>query len=290
MTEPSKDTVRSYYNERVAGKLRDFTHVNPRIEAAIALLAEWASPQPRRILEIGCSVGATSWRMARAWPDAEVTGVDISPTSIEVAQSCFQLPNLSYKSGFITPDFLSGEYDLVLMMDVYEHIPASDRAMVHAAIKAHLAAECRIVITVPTPALQHAAIDIPGGLQPVDEDIGLDEIKAFADDTQTQLLHMRQVGIWEYSDYAHLVFGRFEELAKVALREQTPSGGGLRTRLKRLVQGVPPTTGRSDYLGFDVGRPVAPPDRLARFAVSVDERRRVAEAWLRNNRPSGNEG
>lgn len=286
MTTPNVETVQNYYDERVAGKLGDFTHVNPRIEAAIGLLAEWAPESPRRILEIGCSVGATSWRMARAWPDAEVTGVDISPGSIAVAQQCFKRPNLTYRAGYVTPDFLSGEYDLVLMMDVYEHIPVADRPTVHAAIKAHLARECRIVITVPTPALQHAAIDIPGGLQPVDEDIGLDEIKAIAADTQTQLLYMRQVGIWEYGDYAHLVFGRFEELAKVALREERPSGGGLRTRLKRLAQGPAPVTGRSDYLGFDTGRPSAPPDRAARFAVSVDERRRVAEAWLKNHRPS----
>lgn len=281
MTEqPSKDTVRSYYDARVAGKLGDFTHVNPRIEAAIDLLAEWAPQRPRRILEIGCSVGHTSWRMARAWPDAEVVGVDISPGSIQVAQGCFRLPNLTYRAGLVTPDFLTGEFDLVLMMDVYEHIPASDRPTVHAAIRAHLAKECRVVITVPTPALQHAAVDIPGGLQPVDEDIGLDEIKAFAADTDTQLLYMRQVGIWEYGDYAHLVFGRFEELAKVAAREQQPEGGGLRTRLKAWLRGAgaSASSGLRAYLGHDVGCQ-SPADPAAKLRVSVEERRRLVSAW-----------
>ena len=280
MTAPNVEAVQNYYDARVAGKLGDFTHVNPRIEAAIDLLAEWAPQRPRRILEIGCSVGATSWRMARAWPDAEVIGVDISPGSIEVAQGCFRLPNLSYRAGLVTPDFLTGEFDLVLMMDVYEHIPASDRPTVHAAIKAHLADECRVVITVPTPALQHAAIDIPGGLQPVDEDIGLDEIKTLATDTATQLLYMRQIGIWEYGDYAHLVFGRFEELAKVAVREQRPEGGGMRTRLKAWLRGAESvaSSGRRGYLGHDVGCPPSgnPADKLR---VSVEERRRVVSAW-----------
>ena len=35
MTAPTTATVQAYYDERVAGKLRDFTDANPRIEAAI---------------------------------------------------------------------------------------------------------------------------------------------------------------------------------------------------------------------------------------------------------------
>ncbi len=279
MTTPDVRIVEDYYDARVAEKLADFTHVNPRIEAAITMLAEWAPKHPRRILEIGCSVGASSWRMARAWPDAEVVGADISPGSIAVAQQCFRLPNLSYRAGTVTPGSLEGEFDLVVMMDVYEHIPVADRATVHAAIKAHLAKECRIVITVPTPALQHAAHCVPGGLQPVDEDIGLDEIRSFATDTETQLLYMRQVGIWEYGDYTHIVFGRFEELAKVAARDAGPEVRGLRSRIKSWLRGVERTPeGRRDYLGHDVGCERSG-DPAARLRVSVEERRRMAASW-----------
>src|ERR1700721_3000258 len=91
--------VQDYYDARIAGKMRDFTHPNPRIEAAIALIAEWAPRSPRRILEIGCGIGATSWRMARAWRDAQVVGSDLNPRSIAVAKTCFRRPNLSYVNG-----------------------------------------------------------------------------------------------------------------------------------------------------------------------------------------------
>src|SRR5258708_9061783 len=95
-TGPNAATVQSYYNERVEEKLRDFTHPNPRVEAAVTTVAEWAPPAPTRILEIGCGVGATCWRMARAWPQAQVVGVDISPRSIAVASTCFRRDTLSY--------------------------------------------------------------------------------------------------------------------------------------------------------------------------------------------------
>src|SRR5437763_1839046 len=103
--------VKSYYDERIEGKLLDFTQPNPRIEAAIQTLAEWAPAKPRRVLEIGCGIGATSWRMARAWPRADVLGVDISPTSIEVAKTCFRRPNLTYRAGLIKEGVLDGKFD-----------------------------------------------------------------------------------------------------------------------------------------------------------------------------------
>ena len=286
MTAPTIDTIQTYYNDRVAGKLRDFTEINPRIEAAIELLAEWAPRNPKGILEIGIGIGATSWRMARAWPGAQVTGVDISPTSVEVANTCFRLPNLSYRAGIVNESFLSGQYDLVLMMDVYEHIPLADRPTIHAAIKAHLSDECRIVLTVPTPALQRAARDIPGGLQPVDEDIGLDEINRFARETDTQLLYFRQVGIWEYGDYAHLVFGRYQSLAKVG--DRPPTDLSVSARLKRWLKGEAVSSGEKnlDYFGYDVGRRRAHnvPEGLM---VSQAERARIASEWFKNHKDNG---
>jgi SAM-dependent methyltransferase len=283
MTAPTLDAVQAYYDERVEGKIRDFTHPNPRIEAAIQTLAEWAPSNPKRILEIGCGIGATSWRMARAWPQAEVIGADVSLTSIEVAKTCFRRPNLSYRAGLIKEGALEGKFDLILLMDVYEHIALEDRASIHAAMKSLLSEESRIVITVPTPAvLDYARIHDPSGLQPVDEDVTIQDIKRLADETATDLLYYRKVGIWDYGDYAHLVFGRFETLAKVALREYRPGGiTGLKQRFKHLL-GVGQTqlTGRRDYLGSDFLRHTSC-HIDGRFKVSASERKRIASSWFR---------
>lgn len=283
MSAPTLEFVQAYYDERVEGKIRDFTHVNPRIEAAVQLLAEWAPPDPRRILEIGCGIGATCWRMARAWPQSQVTGVDISPISIEVADTCFKLPNLSYKTGLINEGVLDGKFDLIVMMDVYEHIALEGRASIHAAIRALLSEEARLVLTFPTPTLQSYIRDrTPSDLQPIDEDVEISNIVRLAEETDTRLLFYREVGIWHYGDYAHLALARFQSMAEVTLRDYKPSGiAELKRRIKRLLRrGETSRASFRDYLGSDVLRRW-PRNIGAQLKVTARERQRLASAWFR---------
>jgi SAM-dependent methyltransferase len=279
MSSPTLESVQAYYDERVEGKIRDFTHANPRIEAAIQLVAEWALPNPRRILEIGCGIGATSWRMARAWPQAEIVGADVSPTSIEVAKTCFQRSNLSYRAGLIKEGALLGRFDLVLLMDTYEHIMRSDRATLHATIRSLLADEARLILTFPTPALQnYGRASAPSEIQPVDEDVTSADILILAKETGTDLLYYREVGIWRYGDYAHVVLGRFQHLTHVTLREYRAAG--LRECVKRLLgRGQTQTAGRRDYLGSDVLRP-SPRNIGHSFKVTASERQRLVSSWF----------
>lgn len=285
MNTPTLESVQAYYDERVRGKIRDFTHANPRIEAAIQLIADWAPPKPKRILEIGCGIGATCWRMARAWPDAEVIGADVSLLSIEVAKTCFQRSNLSYRAGLVTEGVFPGSFDLVVLMDVYEHIALRDRPLLHRTIGSLLAGEARVIITLPTPATQNDARKTnPSLLQPVDEDVTPADILTFAADTDTQLLYYREAGIWRYGDYAHIVVGRYQSLADVKLREYKLEGtAALKQHAKRLLgrsQSI--SRGRRDYLGTDVLRPVPRhADDLLR--VSATMRKRLVSSWLRRN-------
>lgn len=284
MTTPTLESVQAYYDERVHGKIRDFTHANPRIEAAVQLVADWAPPNPKRVLEIGCGIGATCWRMARAWPEAEVIGADVSLLSIEVAKTCFRRPNLSYRAGLVTEGAFAGSFDLVVLMDTYEHIALSDRPSLHRTISSLLANEARLIMTVPTPTvLRHLRREIPSEIQPVDEDVTLQDIVGLAKETDTQLLYYREVGIWHYGDYGHVVVGRYQNMTDVKLREFRPKGAAaLKQRAKRLLrgsQGV--STARCDYLGSDVLRPT--PRRFERFDVSANARKRLVSSWLRRN-------
>jgi SAM-dependent methyltransferase len=219
--------------------------------------------------------------MARAWPQAEVIGADISPVSIEVARTCFHLPNLSYRVGVIEEGTLEGKFDLILMMDVYEHIARADRAKLHAAIRSLLADESRLVFTVPAPRLQQKGrVSSPEGMQPVDEDVTIADIVQLAADADMYVLYYREVGIWRYGDYAHFVLGRYEHLKPVALREFRQEGfAGFKHRVKRRLERAPPPEGDRDYLGTDALRP-RPRHPGRQFQVSVGERRRLAASWL----------
>ncbi|MEG3161050.1 class I SAM-dependent methyltransferase [Sphingomonas sp. LB2R24] len=62
---------------------RSFTKLTPHLNAAILAAA---APQIRKIIDIGCGAGATSLATAQALPNATVTGIDLSPTLIEIAR------------------------------------------------------------------------------------------------------------------------------------------------------------------------------------------------------------
>jgi trans-aconitate methyltransferase len=280
-SEPARREVERYYDGRVAEKLRDFTGRLPRIEAAVETIADWAPAAPRRVLEIGCGVGATSWRMARAWPDAEVVGVDLSAGSIAVANTCFQRPNLRYRAGQLAECDLAGAFDLIVMMDVYEHIARSERSSVHAMLRRLLSPESRLLLMVPTPAHQDfLRTNDPAGLQPVDEDIHPHDIQRLASDVGARLLAYREIGVWRYGDYFHAVLGKTRVMADVALRQPKLSRfEALRLTAKRLLGRAPPAAeALSDYLGPDLLRP-ATRKSASRFGVSTAERRRLAAAW-----------
>jgi trans-aconitate methyltransferase len=279
--EPPRHAVEQYYDQRVAEKLRDFTEALPRIEAAVATIAEWAPAAPRRVLEIGCGVGATSWRMARAWTGAEVIGVDLSPASIAAANSCFRRPNLDYRAGRLSECALAGQFDLIVMMDVYEHIARSERRSLHAALRDLLSAESRLLLMVPTPAHQaYLRANLPQSLQPVDEDIGPAEIVSLAAEVGARLLSYREIGIWHYGDYAHAVLGRTQALPQVAARRSVAATA--RQVARRLLgREAPKPQGLTNYLGADrLGAGAQP----GRFDVPRSERERLAAAWAERSR------
>lgn len=277
---PTVQEVQAFYDDRVEGKLRDFTDCNPRIEAAIKTIAEWAPPNPQRILEIGCGIGATTWRMAKAWPRAEVVGIDISTQSIEVAKTCFERKNLHYQTGIVEPGVFDMKFDLVILMDVYEHIAVGDRPAVQAAVADVLSADSRVIMTVPTPEfLDYGRNYLPSMLQPVDENIGLKEVQEFANATRTEVVNYRKVGIWHYGDYAHVVYGRYEVLADVSIRQpKLPRIQQFKNVVKKKIgRTTNSVSGKSHYLGNDI---LAIRSRQPNLNVTKPQRKTLAEKWL----------
>lgn len=77
-----------------------------------------------KLLDIGCSFGVLAFELARR--GYQVTGVDVNPVSIELANQIneiLKLKNVSFSStDFIGNRFLAGEFDIVVMVEALEHI------------------------------------------------------------------------------------------------------------------------------------------------------------------------
>jgi SAM-dependent methyltransferase len=196
-----------YYDAALPYRLRDFLYGNPRVEAAWQAICNLPI-SPARILEIGCGGGYLAYLMKQRWPAAEVVATDLSPSSIAGATALFGQPGLSYFAGELEVIPKAG-YDLVVLVDVIEHVPTADRAAFDAQLRLLLSERADVFMSFPTPAYQACLRrDQPSAMQPVDEDITLDSLADFARGTQTRLVQYAEQHIWQTGDYAHAQFSR----------------------------------------------------------------------------------
>src|SRR2546428_2728066 len=230
----SVQTIKAYYDAHVEGKLRDFVEGNERVECAWTTIEQWAPSCPKRILEIGCGIGDICWRMTRRWKESQVAGLDISPKSVEIARKLFGSSRLSFCARPLVKGTYSGQFDLIVLVDVYEHIPVGERGSLHEAIRELRDDGSRIVLTFPTP--RHQAWlkqNQPDRIQPTDEDISIETIAVLARETGTEVLLYKEVGVWHDGDYAHAVLGKWTGWEPVA--HTGSSNRGIRRAIKNFL-------------------------------------------------------
>jgi len=73
-----------------------------------------------RVLDIGCGNGAVAFSMAKA--GALVTGIDINETNINQARKLYQHENLRFLLGDVRKGLPEGNFDVIVMSNVLEHI------------------------------------------------------------------------------------------------------------------------------------------------------------------------
>lgn len=207
-----RENVVSYYDEHIKFKVNDYIIVNPRVEGAWKTIKQFAPKNPSRILEVGCGMGNISNKMSKRWPNAKITGIDISTQSIQIAKQLFECGNLNFIESILTPETFNEQFDLIVFMDVYEHISVTDRPAVHAALAQILRNKGKIVLSVPTPSnLKWSLVNKPETMQPVDEHISFEVIGKLKADTGTEVILYELKNIWNVGDYAHIVLEKNDD-------------------------------------------------------------------------------
>ncbi|MFA5258421.1 MAG: class I SAM-dependent methyltransferase, partial [Opitutales bacterium] len=200
----SNDTDPKQFYDQFAIKLaRDMLSGNARMEKAIIFACSLLQGHFRKsVLDLGCGIGWSSFEFSRAVPEAQVQGLDLSPTLISVARMMFPgSDKLQFESGDLTEaswqQGRAGKYDACMMLDVYEHIPAAFRPVFHASLASVLSPDAVIGLSCPTTLHQDYLRKFqPEGLQPVDEDISLEVIQTLAAQTSSEVVYFEYVSIW----------------------------------------------------------------------------------------------
>ena len=95
----------------------------------------WGRPDPAAVLDFGTGIGASLPWLRVAFPEAEITGLDVSQKSLAVAEQRF--PGLAklvrYDGG--TPPFEEGSFDLVFSACVFHHIDTARHVELLASLR-----------------------------------------------------------------------------------------------------------------------------------------------------------
>eukprot|EP00288_Rhodomonas_lens_P018422 CAMPEP_0177699118 /NCGR_PEP_ID=MMETSP0484_2-20121128/5417_1 /TAXON_ID=354590 /ORGANISM="Rhodomonas lens, Strain RHODO" /LENGTH=298 /DNA_ID=CAMNT_0019210283 /DNA_START=140 /DNA_END=1036 /DNA_ORIENTATION=+ len=107
------------------------TDVQAQIDMIDRVL-EWGEvTAPTRVLDVGCGVGGSSRHIARKFPDAQITGVTLSPTQCESAQKRSEAVGLADRTNFQVADalklpFEDATFDLLWSLESGEHMPRKE--------------------------------------------------------------------------------------------------------------------------------------------------------------------
>jgi glycosyltransferase involved in cell wall biosynthesis/2-polyprenyl-3-methyl-5-hydroxy-6-metoxy-1,4-benzoquinol methylase len=212
----------AFYDRFARKLLADYASGNPRTEQAILFAISMLPGGWIEVLDIGCGIGWSTSEIASNRPDARVRGVDLSPRLVTTARSLFgREPRLRFEACDFIEDEIEGEVDAIVLLDVYEHFPASARALVHDRFRTLLKDDGCLILTVPTPEHQQfMRNEHPGGVQPIDEDVSGDDVERLAHDIEGRVVARRTVSVWHADDYMHALIQRGPR--------RPPSGGRMR--------------------------------------------------------------
>jgi len=200
--------VEAYSDEFSQRFLKDIVEGNRRVDCQLALLSSAIPLDVRAVLVIGFGSGQGAHHVAAVARDATITGVDISTENQRIAQTLFAHPRIQYRKLDVTKDHLDGIYDVVILPDVYEHIPATSRREFHAQLNRLLAPAGRLILTLPSPGHQSMLRNRGEGLQIVDETVTLDDLIKLACEVNGAVTYFNSISVWGSNDYLHAVIER----------------------------------------------------------------------------------
>lgn len=108
------------------------------VDALVVLTRHW-KPVARRILEVGCGEGAVTERLNRAFPEADITAIDISSRIGRLYKGSLCRVRFVRCDAQQIAQREPEQYDLVVLSDVLHHVPSDLRLGLLESIRTVLA-------------------------------------------------------------------------------------------------------------------------------------------------------
>jgi len=102
----------------------------PGQQSMLGIMTDYLPSHPRRILELGCGTGILTAMVRELYPDAEITGIDISAEMLDMASSKPALHGVVFLVQDLRDAWPEGSFDAILTSFCLHHVPVKDRVMV----------------------------------------------------------------------------------------------------------------------------------------------------------------
>ena len=218
------DEIKQFYERFSETLLHDYIEGSPRVTRQYRFLKLAIPKGARTVMVVGCGSGHVCRHIAAHLArDADVLGVDLSSRNINIANALFRHSRVNYLQVDITEGSIDKKWEVIVLPDVYEHIPLDKRAAMHRQLANALARNGRILMTGPTPAKQESLREAGEGLQVIDEDIRLQDLMILANDTGGTLIFYKMISVWKTHDYFHAIITR-DTAAMAPIQLDDPMG------------------------------------------------------------------
>jgi len=207
----NKKNISLYYNNRIEKAINDYFIHNKRLVEALTFSIQNIPGTVKNILDLGCGIGWTSHEYAKHFQDSQVLGFDISDQCIEFAKSFFRHPNLNFQTGDIgqLSDYVQDKFEIITLIDVFEHIEKSERHHFYDLIRKNIADNGKVLLTFPSIYHQNFLREHnPEELQPVDENIVLDDLQQFSSSIGAEISYFMYKSVFRWDDYIHTILDK----------------------------------------------------------------------------------
>lgn len=213
--------IRNYYDDFAAAQLEN--GVNERLYACFKRLKKLGIAKAEHVLELGCGVGSFTGLLQSVLPAGALEAVDLSPASIELAQS-----RIGASAKFTAADILhyqphAPQFDFIILLDVIEHIPLEQHDELWKHYEPKLKTGGRLVINLPNPAyLEWEQTQKPEQLQILDQPVPINQLLRQLFQTGLTLLQFETYTIWSENDYHFIVFEKAPAYEEKLIRKSAP--------------------------------------------------------------------
>ncbi|QDT05886.1 bifunctional 3-demethylubiquinone-9 3-methyltransferase/ 2-octaprenyl-6-hydroxy phenol methylase [Rubripirellula lacrimiformis] len=201
--------ISQFYDQFNIRLLRDFIYGNLRLNMALQFVKSAVTSDVKNVLDVGCGIGTTSLALAKSFPELKVLGVDISAQNIQAASRLSANERIEFSVSDMTTPPRVNSFEVITMVDVYEHIPCEARSVFHATVGRSLAENGIVVLTTPSRKHQEWLAEFePEGLQIVDEIVDRSHFEVFAKEIGASVVAHQSVNVWTPGQYCYTVLSR----------------------------------------------------------------------------------